>query len=167
MEQFRNKILRAVAGSKVLIVDDTPENLHVISRLLTMDRYRLSIAKDGVQAIHLARGNPPDLILLDIMMPGMDGFEVISNLKLHDATKYISVVFLSAVLHDETIDKAMELGADGYITKPFNHQRVRGVVAHTLAFRKLSRMVSELRAENADLKAENADLKARLPELEG
>ncbi|WP_348692967.1 two-component system response regulator [Duganella fentianensis] len=102
----------------VLIVDDTPENLSLMSELLR-HAYKLKIANSGARALKLATtGDLPDLILLDIMMPEMDGYEVCQILKAHPATRDIPVIFLTAKADIEDEEKGLQIGAVDYITKP-------------------------------------------------
>ena len=102
----------------ILVVDDTPDNLAFMSGLLK-DTYRIKIANNGEKAISIARSQtPPDLILLDIMMPGMDGYEVCQILKSDNQTKHIPIIFLTAKSEVEDERKGLELGAADYITKP-------------------------------------------------
>jgi CheY-like chemotaxis protein len=100
----------------ILVVDDTPENLLLISDLLRKD-YKVKVANNGARALAIAQADiPPSLILLDIMMPDMDGYEVCRILKSSPATRDIPVVFLSAKTGDE--EKVLEMGGVGYLTKP-------------------------------------------------
>jgi CheY-like chemotaxis protein len=100
----------------ILVVDDTPENLLLISDLLRKD-YKVKVANNGTRALAIAQADiPPSLILLDIMMPDMDGYEVCRILKSSPATRDIPVVFLSAKTGDE--QKVLEMGGVGYLTKP-------------------------------------------------
>jgi putative two-component system response regulator len=102
----------------VLIVDDTPENLALISSLLG-DLYKIKIATSGKKALQIAYSqDPPDLILLDIMMPEMDGYEVCRQLKIDSQTAEIPVIFLTAKSDVDDEMKGFELGAVDYITKP-------------------------------------------------
>ncbi len=112
---------------KVLIVDDEPTNLRVIKEILS-DNYRLSFAKSGEDALNMVEKDRPDLILLDVMMPGMTGFEVCKKLKSQDKTKSIPIIFVTA-LSDET-DETMgfEVGAVDYITKPVSPSVVKARV---------------------------------------
>lgn len=107
------------AKSTILVVDDTPENLDILVGLLS-GKYRVKAAKSGEQALKIATKMPPELILLDIMMPEMDGFETCQKLKSIQKTKEIPVIFLSARNETEDIVKGFELGAVDYLTKPFN-----------------------------------------------
>jgi putative two-component system response regulator len=102
----------------ILIVDDTPENLSLMSELLRND-YKLKIANSGARALKLAgSGDVPDLILLDIMMPEMDGYEVCRILKEQPATREIPVIFLTAKADIEAEERGLQLGAVDYLTKP-------------------------------------------------
>lgn len=103
----------------ILIVDDEPMNIKVLANLL-QDEYRLLIAKGGAQALEMAQGaSPPDLILLDIMMPDMDGYEVCRRLKEHPVGKEIPIIFATVKDGVEDEEKGLELGAVDYITKPY------------------------------------------------
>lgn len=100
----------------ILAVDDSPENLLLISDLLRKS-YKVKVASNGARALIIAQADPsPALILLDIMMPGMDGYEACERLKSNPATRDIPVVFLTASTDEE--QKGLELGAVGYLTKP-------------------------------------------------
>jgi putative two-component system response regulator len=104
----------------ILVVDDTPDNLTLMSGLLK-DNYRVRVANNGEAALKSARGeNPPDLILLDIMMPGLSGYDVLRELKSHAATRDIPIIFLTAKSEIEDERLGLELGAVDYITKPIS-----------------------------------------------
>ena len=104
----------------VLVVDDTPDNLALISTLLK-DTYHVKVAVSGEKALRIATGpRPPDLILLDIMMPQMDGYEVCKRLKATAATQDIPVIFVTARADEEDERIGLELGAVDYITKPIS-----------------------------------------------
>lgn len=105
---------------RILIVDDTPKNIQVLGTILRQEDYQLNIANNGKQAIDMAEKVLPDLILLDIMMPEMDGFQTCKTLKKMEKTKNIPVIFLSAKSETEDIVKGFEMGAADYVTKPFN-----------------------------------------------
>jgi len=108
-----------IMNQRILIVDDTPENIDVLIEVLS--DYKRSVATNGEKALQIARSdNPPDLILLDIMMPGMDGYEVCEKLKADDKTKTIPVIFLTAMTDEESERKGLGLGAVDYITKPIS-----------------------------------------------
>lgn len=104
----------------VLVVDDTPENLSLLSNLLK-EEYRVKVANNGEQALRIAESEtPPALILLDIMMPGMDGYEVCRRLKAGPSTRDIPVIFLTAKIDIEDERKGLDAGAADYITKPIS-----------------------------------------------
>ena len=106
------------AMPSILVVDDSPKNVDLLVNTLKHD-YRLEIARNGPQALDYAKKYDPDLILLDIMMPEMDGFEVCARLKAAPETKDIPVVFLTAMSDTDDKTRGFELGAVDYITKPF------------------------------------------------
>ena len=101
----------------VLVVDDTPDNLALMSSLLK-GRYRVKVANGGEKALRIAQDDPPDLILLDIMMPAMDGYQVLEQLKRDARTRDVPVIFLTAKSEIDDERKGLELGAVDYITKP-------------------------------------------------
>ena len=118
----------------ILAVDDTPENLDVVKGILGSD-YIVKAATSGPMALKIAEKQPPDLILLDIMMPDMDGYEVCRRLKENELTKDVPVIFLTAM--DQTTDEAQgfELGAADYMTKPVNPPILKARVATHLALK--------------------------------
>lgn len=104
----------------VLIVDDEPGNIKLLIAMLQPD-YTTSVATNGETALHIAMSEePPDLILLDIVMPGIDGYEVCKRLKADARTKEIPVIFITVKVTEKDEVKAFELGAVDYITKPFS-----------------------------------------------
>jgi adenylate cyclase len=104
---------------RILVVDDTPDNLFLMNALLE-DRYEVVTADSGAAALEMARTQMPDLILLDIMMPGMDGYEVMRRLRKDPATTDIPVIFLTALTSPEEEQHGLDLGAVDYITKPIS-----------------------------------------------
>jgi diguanylate cyclase (GGDEF)-like protein len=147
-------------NTDILIVDDTPGNLHLLSRILLKRGYRVREANDGKTALEAAQTLLPDLILLDIMMPDMDGYSVCAQLKSERKTAEIPVIFLSAL--DDVFDKvkAFQAGGVDYITKPFQFQEVLARVRNQLTIRKAEK---KLRLLNAELEAR---VKQRTQELE-
>ena len=106
--------------AKVLIVDDTPENIQVLMAILCND-YLIIAARNGSKGLQLAASDPmPDLILLDIRMPGMDGYEVCQRLKSDPKTREIPVIFVTTMTAEEDVRKGLQLGAVDYITKPYS-----------------------------------------------
>jgi putative two-component system response regulator len=135
----------------VLVVDDTPDNLVLMSSLLK-EEYKVKVANGGEKALKIAlSGAPPDLILLDIMMPDMDGYEVCKRLKSNPATQDIPVIFLTAKAAIEDEKKGLELGAVDYITKPISPPIVMARVKNHLA---LKDMADFLRDQNDFLERE-------------
>jgi phosphoserine phosphatase RsbU/P len=139
------RVLPPVAGATILVVDDSPVNLRLVVRTLEGRGYRLLAAKNGRAALDIARRVRPDLILLDVMMPEVDGFEVCRALKADPATRDAIVVFLSAL--GEVTDKVtgLELGASDYITKPIQPEEVIARVANHVARQQLEREVRQSR----------------------
>ena len=125
--------------SVILIVDDTPTNLEVLSGALTEANYQVAVALDGESAIEQIQYKPPDLILLDVMMPGINGFETCTRLKSDPITKDIPIIFMTAL--PDPIDKVrgLKLGAVDYITKPFQKEEVLARVRVHLQLYNLTR----------------------------
>ena len=109
---------------RVLIVDDDKANRMVLADLLK-DEYKLILAKSGTMALELAERHAPDLILLDVLMPDMDGYKVLSALKFEERTRHIPVLLITGLTQVEAEEKGLSLGADDYITKPFHVALVR------------------------------------------
>jgi sigma-B regulation protein RsbU (phosphoserine phosphatase) len=157
---------------KILLVDDNPTNLQVLFQTLDGRGYNLLVAKNGEIALNIARKALPNLILLDIMMPGIDGYEVCRQLKADPLTYDIPVIFLSAL--GETKDKVqgLDLGAVDYVTKPFQPDEVIARVNTHLTIYRLKREVQakhdELEDELQSVAEEQRKLlPSRLPEIEG
>jgi signal transduction histidine kinase len=130
----------------ILIVDDTPANLQLLAQMLSEQGYKVRMAQDGIMALMSIQSSPPDLILLDIMMPELNGYQVCSKLKASCSTKDIPIIFISAL--NEVFDKvkAFEVGGVDYITKPFQAQEVLARVEHQLHIRRLTQQLSEQNA---------------------
>src|SRR5688572_2462210 len=144
----------------VLVVDDTPDNLSLMSGLLN-DEYKVKVASSGEKALKIAAGeSPPDLILLDIMMPGMDGYEVCRRLKADPRTRDIPVIFLTAKAEVEDEKKGLDLDAVDYITKPISPPIVLARVKTHLV---LKASADFLRDKNAYLESE---INRRVDELD-
>jgi putative two-component system response regulator len=135
----------------ILIVDDTPENLTVLAELLQPE-YRVLAANSGARALKLAAAEPkPDLILLDVMMPDMDGYEVFGRLRSNSRTRDIPVVFVTAMNAAEDEEQGLELGAVDYIAKPL---RPRVVLARVHTQFTLKQAGDFLRDQNSFLERE-------------
>jgi len=149
--------------SYILIVDDNPANLSILTHMLNERGYLVRPAISGPLALKAVQRNLPDLVLLDILMPGMDGFEVCQHLKANAETQDIPVIFLSAL--NDVIDKvkAFRVGGIDYITKPFQVEEVLARVENHLALRQ---MREKLKKKNADLNQEIAERKRAETELQ-
>ncbi len=118
---------------KILIVDDEEAILEAAAATLANDsRYEVLLASDGETAIRTARAQMPDLVLLDNLMPQMDGYDVCKAIKGDPLTSRIKVVMFTALVQDSALDKAREVGADAYIPKPFHPRELRGKVESLL-----------------------------------
>jgi two-component system alkaline phosphatase synthesis response regulator PhoP len=117
---------------KILIADDEAGIRLTLGKTLDKD-YVVLEATNGEEAVEIAKGQKPDLILMDLIMPKMDGYAACSQIKADQATKGIPVVILTAVGHELNKKFATEMGADGYITKPFNIQELIDVITPLLA----------------------------------
>ncbi|MCC7178670.1 MAG: SpoIIE family protein phosphatase [Acidobacteria bacterium] len=146
--------VHGLPASTILLVDDTPVNLQVLVRTLQAGGHRILAATNGRAALDIAMRARPDLVLLDVMMPDMDGFEVCRALKAHPETRETVVIFLSAL--DEVADKVsgLSIGAADYITKPIQAEEVRARVANHLTRQHLER---ELRRSRDRLDRELAN----------
>ncbi len=131
----------------ILIVDDTPENLQVLSATLSDSGYKVRGVINGKMAIRAARAGSPDLILLDIKMPEMDGYEVCMQLKADPKTSEIPVIFISAL--DEVLDKvtAFQVGGVDFITKPFHLAEVLARIEHQLTIQRLKKQLLDRNTE--------------------
>jgi len=124
-------------AATILIVDDKPANLGVLEHALREQGYTILVARDGESGLAKAQYAHPDLILLDVMMPGIDGFETCRHLKANEATKDIPVIFMTAL--SDTVDKVrgFEAGGVDYVTKPLQHAEVLARVQTHLALRNI------------------------------
>lgn len=145
----------------ILIVDDNSTNLAVLSQALKQVGFKVRVAMDGVSAINIAQQRSPELILLDIQMPGIDGFETCTRLKADPATQAIPVIFMTALADSDSKVKGLSLGAVDYITKPFEEREVIARVNIHLQLRQLTKALEE---KNAQLKQGAAVLEQRVAE---
>jgi CheY-like chemotaxis protein len=113
----------------ILIVEDDPKSLTLTRDLLKISGYTTIEATDGKQGVELAKSAKPDLILMDIMMPKMDGYTACKAIKADEATRKIPVVMLTAVGYELNKKLASQLGADGYVTKPFDRQELMDAIS--------------------------------------
>jgi DNA-binding NtrC family response regulator len=136
---------------QILLVDDNPTNLQVLYQTLAGNGYRLLAARSGKDAIAIAHRVVPDLILLDVMMPGMDGFDTCAHLKADPRTRDSAIIFLSALTAADDKVRGLELGAVDFVNKPFQAEEVLARVRTHLTIRALQ---NELRRRNAELEHE-------------
>lgn len=135
----------------ILIVDDTPTNLSILEQILDAE-YLISIAQSGTQALEVIEQFTPDLILLDVNMPGIDGFETCRKLKSQENTRHIPVIFITARAEPEDLIQGFKEGGVDYITKPFNHSEVMARVQTHL---KVQQLIKQLGLKNDQLKELN------------
>jgi two-component system sensor histidine kinase/response regulator len=136
----------------VLLVDDTKENINVLRKTLDPEGYNLGVALNGEKALELVTKLRPDLILLDIMMPGIDGFETCRRIKENPETKDIAIIFITAKNETEDIVKGFSLGAVDYINKPFRQEEVLSRVRNHINLVRLNRKILK---QNDELKELN------------
>jgi len=147
---------------KILMVDDVPSNLKVLSTFMRSNHFDVFVAEDGEIALEIVEYNPPHLILLDVMMPHMDGFETCKRLKANSKTQEIPVIFMTAL--SDTVDKikGFELGAVDYITKPFQQEEILLRINTHL---KIHHLQQQLQAKNTELEIHNLQLKEKITAL--
>ncbi|MDF1512227.1 MAG: response regulator [Anaerolineae bacterium] len=154
---------------EILIVDDNPANLRLLSQLLTKHNYKVRAVLNGSQALTILDANPPDLILLDLMMPGIDGYEVCERVKAHPDGKNIPIIFISALGGVQDKVRAFQAGGADYITKPFQVEEIIARVETHLTLQKMqkqhNRDISELTARLGELDKEMQALEQKNEEL--
>ncbi|MBI5565387.1 MAG: hybrid sensor histidine kinase/response regulator [Chloroflexi bacterium] len=141
----------------ILVVDDTPANLRLLAQILSARGYKVRPVPGGLLALDAARAAPPDLILLDVGMPDLNGYEVCQRLKADEVTRDVPVLFISALDDIDSKVKAFTAGGVDYITKPFQVEEVAARVATHLALRNLQK---QMQAVNDSLAVRNAELDA-------
>ena len=151
-------------SGRILVVDDNEMNRDMLSRRLKRQQYNVAVAEDGLQALQHVQSEQVDLILLDIMMPNMSGYEVLETLKQNPDTQHIPVIMISAVDELDSVVKCIELGAEDYLFKPFNPVLLRARVSASLSKRhKLD--TAAIQSALTDVQTQLADLRAQLTEL--
>jgi adenylate cyclase len=146
----------------LLVVDDIEDNRYTLTRRLSREGYtNLTTAANGREALELLQGKPIDLVLLDIMMPDMNGYEVLERLKADPNLRHIPVIMISAVDEIESVIRCVELGAEDYLSKPFNPTLLRARVGASLERKRLH---DQVRAQAADLATWNKTLEKRVAE---
>jgi sigma-B regulation protein RsbU (phosphoserine phosphatase) len=156
----------------ILIVDDTPANLHLLSQMLAEQGYRVRPVPDGPLALAATRAEPPDLILLDIRMPEMNGYEVCEHLKADDQTRDIPIIFISALDAIQDKVRAFTVGGVDYVTKPFQVEEVLARVETHLTLRELQKQLQEANIKMAQELAlagevQTSFLPCELPDIPG
>jgi two-component system sensor histidine kinase/response regulator len=145
----------------ILIVDDNPVNLEMLFQYFAYSTFKTLVAQDGESALFQIEHTQPDLILLDILMPGIDGFETCRQLKANESTQDIPVIFMTALSATADKVKGFEVGGVDYITKPFQYEEVMARVNAHLTIRRQQQQLQEqtalLEEKNAQLKALNAN----------
>lgn len=137
-----NQTAASTSRSRILLVDDIPGNLRLLAAALG-DQYQLSAATSGPEALELAERIKPDLILLDVEMPGMDGHEVCRRLKRNPDTEYIPIMFITGRSSESDEILGLQLGAVDYLTKPFNQAIVRARVHTHLTLKRYSDLLQQ------------------------
>ncbi len=139
----------------ILVVDDTPENIDTVVGILNK-QYKIRVAVHGVEALEMASSKKPDIILLDIMMPGMDGYEVCQKLKENPETKQIPIIFLTAKTEAEDVVRGLKLGASDYVTKPFHPQELLARIENVADLARNQRKVNRSLKEQAEQPEESS-----------
>ena len=137
--------------AKILVVDDHLDSLESLSTILTIYKYEVEISTDGISAIQAARAKPPDVVLLDVNMSSMNGFEVCQQLRANSSTAEIPIIFISASSETDNKIKAFKEGGNDYITKPLHIGEVIARVENQL---QIGRLKAELQTKNARLEQE-------------
>ncbi|MGH8057183.1 MAG: response regulator [Candidatus Entotheonellia bacterium] len=144
---------------KILVVDDTPQNIKVLDAMLSPRGYRVLAATSGADALAKVQAEAPDLVLLDIVMPGMSGYEVARRLRAEPATRFLPVVMVTALGAQEEKVKAIEAGADDFLTKPVNQLEL---LARVKSLLRIKEYHDTIQAQAAQLADWNSTLEARV-----
>jgi len=119
--------------STILLIEDDPLSARLADLILTFEGYEVTVASDGVKGLEIAKAACPDLVLLDLMLPGLDGLEVLARLRAHPETADARVVIISSKAQAEDKEEAARIGADAYLTKPYRKAHLLEVVRSLLA----------------------------------
>jgi signal transduction histidine kinase len=150
----------------ILVIDDSPTNLEILHDVLGSAGYEVLVEMDGASGIEQVESNPPDLILLDVMMPKIDGFETCRRLQANPCTKDIPIIFITALTEAEEKVKGLNLGAVDYITKPFEQEEVLARISLHLKLRKLNIELDKQKQElEIRVKERTSELSQTLDEL--
>jgi two-component system, cell cycle response regulator len=143
-------------GTRILVVDDVPDNVEILDARLASRGYEIVTAANGEEALERVRENPPHLILLDVMMPGMDGHEVARRIKDDARLPFIPIILVTALTEAEDVVQGLESGADDHISKPYNFRELE---ARVRAMLRIKRLQDELDLKNRELELANHRLK--------
>jgi serine phosphatase RsbU (regulator of sigma subunit) len=162
----------AASGSSILVVDDNELNRDLLSRRLRKGGHRVQVAEHGLRALEMLAAEPFDLVMLDIMMPEMNGYEVLERLKADPALCHVPVIMITAVDDEASVVRCIELGAEDYMPKPFNPSLLRARVSSSLAKKRLHDREQTYAAGLAreleiGRRIQQGFLPARLPESDG
>ena len=144
------------AGTRILVVDDVPDNVEILDARLASRGYEVVTAASGPEALERVHEDPPHLILLDVMMPGMDGHEVARRIKQDERLPFIPIILVTALTEAEDVVQGLESGADDHISKPYNFRELE---ARVRAMLRIKRLQDELDLKNRELELANQRLK--------
>jgi two-component system, cell cycle response regulator len=144
------------AGTRILVVDDVPDNVEILDARLSSRGYTVVTAASGEEALERVEEEAPHLILLDVMMPGMDGHEVVRRLKKDPDAPFIPIILVTALTDADDVVQGLESGADDYISKPYNFRELE---ARVRAMLRIKRLQDELDQKNRELELANHRLK--------
>ena len=147
--------------ARILIADDNPDNLDIFRTRLAAHKYEIITATDGKEALAAAREMQPDVILLDIMMPKMDGVEVCRHLKADPSLPFMPIIMVTAKTSSKDVVTSLEAGADEYLTKPVDHG---ALVARVNSMLRIKALTDTVQAQSAKLAEWNAKLEERVSE---
>jgi DNA-binding response OmpR family regulator len=139
--------VKDLSESRILIVDDVKTNIDILVEALR-DEYKLSVAMDGAAALRSVEKSPPDLVLLDIVMPGLDGYEVCRRLRAQESTRELPIMFLSSLEDVKDKTRGFEAGGNDYLTKPFEMLEVKARVRSLLKAKSYTDAVREAMARD-------------------
>jgi DNA-binding NtrC family response regulator len=159
--------MNANSQSAILVVDDTPANVGVLLELLGREGFKVLVARDGESALEQVQYATPDLVLLDVVMPGLDGFETCRRLKANPATRDVPVIFMTGKAETRDRIEGFAAGAADYVVKPLQHEEVLARVNAHLALRRLNVELQELnRGLEATVAERTAELRSALEEVQ-